>query len=83
MIAHTVEELYNLSTEELQRVGRDSNQRTEMCRELEAFPCVCGEILEKDRTYDIECSDCGREYNCFGQMLAPREQWEESDEDDY
>lgn len=28
---------------------------------------------------DCEC-DCGAIYNCFGQRLAPREQWGDDDE---
>jgi hypothetical protein len=28
---------------------------------------------------DSDCDNCGTEYNAFGQELAPRSQWVESD----
>lgn len=46
--------------------------------------CECGRetCLTDQRGADFRCA-CGREYNCFGQELAPREQWEERIDDDY
>lgn len=37
--------------------------------------CECGEIVILDR-FTNPC-DCGRDYNMFGQELAPRDQWGE------
>lgn len=47
--------------------------------------CACGHELElvgDERGYGIDCV-CGRIYNSAGQELAPRNQWEESYDDDY
>lgn len=39
--------------------------------------CDCGNKLEVWRSRDVLCDHCHREYNCFGQLLAPRSQWGE------
>lgn len=39
--------------------------------------CRCGRTIELYATaYTIEC-ECGREFNTFGQELAPRQFWGE------
>lgn len=43
--------------------------------------CECGEELELQSSWANTCK-CGREYNMSGQLLAPRNQWEESWDDD-
>lgn len=46
--------------------------------------CECGveTCLTDQRGNDFTCT-CGRDYNCFGQELRPRDQWEENMEEDY
>jgi hypothetical protein len=39
--------------------------------------CLCGEELELYDPFATECPNCKREYNGAGQLLAPREQWED------
>jgi hypothetical protein len=40
------------------------------------FKCACGcEVVSY--LADTSCDNCGREYNAFGQELAPRSQWDE------
>lgn len=39
--------------------------------------CVCGEPLELVSAWANECLSCEREYNGFGQLLAPRCFWGE------
>ena len=82
-MAYTIEQIQDMSRDEIARIAQSPSIRSEIIRDTGLLPCVCGNTLEKDGSYDIECDECLREYNCFGQMLAPREQWEESDEDDY
>lgn len=38
--------------------------------------CVCGEEVDLDG-FTNPCYECGREYNWNGDMLTPRDQWEE------
>lgn len=38
--------------------------------------CHCGNTLMFDLGYDETCDNCNRSYNCFGQELAPQDQWE-------
>lgn len=45
--------------------------------------CDCGCEIEFDGGHDEECPKCRKEYNAFGQELAPREQWEEFEGEDY
>jgi len=40
--------------------------------------CQCGRNLSLDSSWANTC-DCGREYNGFGQLLAPRSQWFDED----
>lgn len=44
--------------------------------------CQCGRSLTLYNAYEEECV-CGRLYNGFGQLLAPREQWEHEGGQDY
>lgn len=46
-------------------------------REPKVIECKCGEKIELDSSWANECDNCGREYNGFGQLLAPRSQWGE------
>jgi|MudIll2142460700_1097286.scaffolds.fasta_scaffold01173_4 DNA-directed RNA polymerase subunit RPC12/RpoP len=39
--------------------------------------CDCGRKLEAPLGGDFHCEHCHREYNAFGQHLAPRELWGE------
>ena len=41
--------------------------------------CPCGHktCLTEQRGNDFQCVKCHRDYNCFGQELAPRDQWED------
>lgn len=57
----------------IQRKERDDHGRVIQPALLK---CECGKIVEFWSHHDETCS-CGREYNCFGQMLAPRSQWGE------
>jgi hypothetical protein len=43
------------------------------------FKCVCGCVVVSYLA-DTSCDNCGREYNAFGQELAPRSQWEERED---
>jgi hypothetical protein len=40
------------------------------------FKCSCGCVVVSYLA-DTSCDNCGREYNSFGQELAPRSQWDE------
>jgi len=40
--------------------------------------CDCGETVVLD-SFTVECPNCGKLYNAFGQELRPREEWEETD----
>jgi hypothetical protein len=40
------------------------------------FKCTCG-CFVVSYLADTSCDNCGREYNAFGQELAPRSQWDE------
>jgi hypothetical protein len=37
--------------------------------------CQCGAEVVIDMLMTNTCERCGRDYNSFGQLLAPREQW--------
>ena len=37
--------------------------------------CDCGNEITAYRGADVTCA-CGRDFNCYGQLLAPRSQWE-------
>ncbi len=45
--------------------------------EARVIKCRCGKKLSLDSSWANECEECGREYNGFGQLLAPRSQWGE------
>ena len=38
--------------------------------------CLCGHQITLE-AFTNTCSECGRDYNSFGQELAPRSQWGE------
>lgn len=38
----------------------------------------CGYPVDLDDSWDTCCDCCLTEYNCLGQELAPREQWDEN-----
>lgn len=47
-----------------------------MEKEVKIIKCKdCGKEVELWNSWANECRKCGTEYNGFGQMLAPREQW--------
>lgn len=56
---------------EFREQKRDADDR------LEYFKCDCGEWLYTDRVHDVFCEKCHRDYNAYGQLLAPKEQWGE------
>lgn len=35
----------------------------------------CEQIVELVNSPTITCGGCGTDYNCFGEELAPREEW--------
>jgi hypothetical protein len=39
--------------------------------------CACGYVILVWDANDQQCGCCEREYNCVGQLLAPRSQWGE------
>lgn len=48
--------------------------------------CECGweiNFLDSDCYGTVECERCGRLYNPSGQSLLPRNQWEETLDEDY
>lgn len=44
---------------------------------IKSIKCVCGNEVELEAFWANKCEECEREYNGFGQLLAPREQWGE------
>ena len=45
------------------------------------WKCPCNREFEAWGGHDTTC-DCGRDYNAFGQQLAPQSMWEEPWEDE-
>ena len=58
-------------------VSRGVIDYTRTIKEPAVIRCGCGQRVELDDAWLNSCDHCGRDYNGFGNLLAPRSQWGE------
>lgn len=75
----TIEKIFNTQGEAIGKLEKLSDNMPHSCylsneKIIPIVTCSCGEEIECT-SFTNTCDNCGADYNLFGQLLAPREQW--------